>query len=55
MKIQRSSFELKLNENSLEILGTLEFDETCSTTPFLHLLTRKNKFPANMSQNLNYF
>jgi hypothetical protein len=28
----------------MEILGTLEFDETWSTTPFLHLLTRKNKF-----------
>jgi hypothetical protein len=55
MKIQRNSCELKLNENLLEILGTLEFDETWPTTPFLHLLTRKNKFPVNMGQNLNSF
>jgi hypothetical protein len=55
MKIQRSSYELKLNGNSLEILGPLEFDETWPTTPFLYLLTRKNKFPVNMGQNLNSF
>jgi hypothetical protein len=46
---------LKLNENSLKILETLEFDGTWPTTPFLDLLIRKNKFPANMSQNLNSF
>jgi hypothetical protein len=44
MKIQKSSYELKLNGNSLEILGTLKFDETWPTTPFLHLLTRKINF-----------
>jgi hypothetical protein len=55
MKIQRSSYELKLNGNSLKILGTLEFDETWSIAPFLHLLTRKNKFPMNVGQNLNSF
>jgi hypothetical protein len=46
---------LKLNGNSLEILVTLEFDETWSTTLFLHLLTRKNNFPVNTGQNLNSF
>jgi hypothetical protein len=53
MKIQRSSYELKLNGNSLEIVGTLEFEETWTTTPFLHHLTRKNNFLVNMGQNLN--
>jgi hypothetical protein len=55
MKIQIISYELKLNGNSLEILGTLEFDETWPTAPFLYLLTRKNKLLANMCKNLNSF
>jgi hypothetical protein len=55
MKIQRNSYDLNLNGNSLEILGTLKFDETWPRAPFLHHLTRKNKFLMNMGQNLNSF
>jgi hypothetical protein len=29
-----NSYELKLNGSSLEILGTLKFDETWPTAPF---------------------
>jgi hypothetical protein len=34
----------------LKILGDLEFDETCPTTSFVHLIERKNKFQANIGQ-----
>jgi hypothetical protein len=38
----------------MEILGTLEFDETCPTAPLLHLISRKNKFPTNMDQKFEF-
>jgi hypothetical protein len=34
----------------LKILGVIELDETWSKASFVHLIERKNKFQANMSQ-----
>jgi hypothetical protein len=45
-KIQRSLYELSFNRNSLENLGTLEFDEIWPTKSLLYLVSRKNKFQA---------
>jgi hypothetical protein len=36
----------------LKILGDLEFDKTWSTASFVHLIEGKNKFQANMVQEL---
>jgi hypothetical protein len=49
-KNQRCPYELIGNKNLLEILGTLEFDATWPSTPFLHLLPRKNNFQQNGSK-----
>jgi hypothetical protein len=38
----------------LEILGDLEFDETWPTTSFLHLIKRRNKFPAKVDQKFEF-
>jgi hypothetical protein len=45
---------LNFNENSLEILGIWEFDETWSTCFLLHLVARKNKFPPKMAQEFEF-
>jgi hypothetical protein len=45
---------LKFNGNSLEILGTLDFDEIGLTSPSLHLVPRKNKFQANIGQEFEF-
>jgi hypothetical protein len=54
MKIQRSSYGLNFNGETQEILGTLEFDEIYPTCFLLHLVARKNKFPAKVDLNLNF-
>jgi hypothetical protein len=45
---------LNLIRNSLEILGTLEFDEIWLTLSLLHLIARKNKFPAKECQKFEF-
>jgi hypothetical protein len=39
-------YELKTRKNSLDKLGTLEFDEIRLTISFLHLIVKENKFLA---------
>jgi hypothetical protein len=46
IKIQRILYGWNLITNSVEILGTLEFGETLLASSLLHLIARKNKFPA---------
>jgi hypothetical protein len=43
-------YESKTRKNSLDKLGTMEFDETGPTPSFVHLIDGKNKFQANMGQ-----
>jgi hypothetical protein len=43
-------YESKTRKNSLDKLGTMEFDETRPTPSFVHLIDEKNKFQANMGQ-----
>jgi hypothetical protein len=38
----------------MEILGNLEFDKLGVTSCLLHLVTRKNKFQANMGQGFEF-
>jgi hypothetical protein len=38
-------------ENSLEKLGTLDFDEIWPTSSELPLIARKNQFPSKEDQN----
>jgi hypothetical protein len=45
---------LNFNRNSQEILGTLEFDEIWLTSSLLHLIARKNKFPARVGQKFEF-
>jgi hypothetical protein len=45
---------LNFKEKSLEILGTLKFDEISLTTSLSHLITRKNKFPAKRDQKFEF-
>jgi hypothetical protein len=45
---------LNFHINSLENLGTLEFDEILLTSSLLHLIARKNKFPANEDQKYEF-
>jgi hypothetical protein len=54
MKIQRSLYVSNFNENSLEILGIWEFDETWPICSLLHLVARKNKFPTKMAQEFEF-
>jgi hypothetical protein len=37
-------------ENSLENLGTLDFDEIWPASSWLHLIARKNQFSSNEDQ-----
>jgi hypothetical protein len=43
---------LKLRNIGLKILGDLEFDETWPITSSVYLIEGKNKFQANVSQEL---
>jgi hypothetical protein len=45
---------LKSRKNSLEILGNWEFDEIWPTGSLLFLVSRKNKFQANMGQGFEF-
>jgi hypothetical protein len=45
---------LKSNKNSLEILGTLDFNEIWLASSWLHLIARKNKFPAKEHQKFEF-
>jgi hypothetical protein len=49
-KIQRCFYELNFNGNSVENLGTLEFDKIWLERSLLHLIASKNKFPAKEHQ-----
>jgi hypothetical protein len=54
MKIQRIFYELNANRNSLEILGTLEFNEIWQVSSLLHIIARKNEFPAKENQKFEF-
>jgi hypothetical protein len=45
---------LKSRKKSLEILGSLEFDEIWLTSSLLHHIARKNIFPAKEDQNFEF-
>jgi hypothetical protein len=45
---------LNFNRNSLEIFGTLEFDEIWLTISLLRLIGRKNKFLAKGDQKFEF-
>jgi hypothetical protein len=38
----------------MEFLGTLEFDKICLTISLLHLIARKNNFPAKEDQKFEF-
>jgi hypothetical protein len=40
--------------NSLENLGTLDFDEIWPASSWLHLLARKNQFPSKEDQKIEF-
>jgi hypothetical protein len=54
MKIQRSLHKSKTRKNSLDKLGTLEFDETWLTSSLLHLIAKENDFPAKEDQKFEF-
>jgi hypothetical protein len=41
-------------ENSLENLGTLDFDEISPASSWLHLIAKKNQFPSNEDQKFEF-
>jgi hypothetical protein len=45
---------LDFKENSLEFLGTLEFDEIWLTSSLLHLIARKNIFLAKEDKEFEF-
>jgi hypothetical protein len=45
---------LNSHRNSLEILGTLEFDEIWLASSLLYLIARKNKFPAKEDHKFEF-
>jgi hypothetical protein len=45
---------LNSHRNSLEILGTLEFDEIWLASSLSHLIDRKNKFLAKEDQKFEF-
>jgi hypothetical protein len=45
---------LKSEKNSLEILGTLDFNEIWLASSLLHFIARKNKFPAKEDQKFKF-
>jgi hypothetical protein len=49
-KIHRTAMSWNSLENSLENLGTLDFDEIWPPSSWLHLITRKNQFPSKEDQ-----
>jgi hypothetical protein len=47
-------YELNANRNSLEILGTLEFNEIWQVRSLSYLIARKNKFPAKENKKIEF-
>jgi hypothetical protein len=45
---------LNFDRNLLEILGTLDFNEICPASSLLHLIARKNQFPAKEDQKFEF-
>jgi hypothetical protein len=45
---------LKFTKNSLENLGTLDFDEIWPASFWLHLIVRKNPFPLKEDQKFEF-
>jgi hypothetical protein len=45
---------LNFKENSLEILGTLEFDEIWLTSSLSDLIASKNKFPVKGDKKFEF-
>jgi hypothetical protein len=45
---------LKSKKNSLEIVGTLDFNEIWLASSLLHLIARKNKFQAKEDQKFEF-
>jgi hypothetical protein len=45
---------LNFHRNSLENLGTLEFDAIWFTSSLIHLIAWKNKFPAKEDQKFEF-
>jgi hypothetical protein len=45
---------LNLNRNLLEILRTLDFNEIWPESSLLHLIARKNPFPAKEDQKVEF-
>jgi hypothetical protein len=45
---------LKHKENSLDKLGTLEFDEIWLTGSLLHLIAKENEFPLKEDQKFEF-
>jgi hypothetical protein len=45
---------LKSKKNSLEILEILDFNEIWLVSSWLHLIARKNKFPAKEDQKFKF-
>jgi hypothetical protein len=54
MKIQRSLYESKTRNNSLDKLETLEFDDIWLTSSLLHLIAKENEFPAKEDQKFEF-
>jgi hypothetical protein len=47
-------YESKTRKNSLDKLGTLEFDELWITSSLLHLTAKENEFPAKEEQKFKF-
>jgi hypothetical protein len=45
---------LKLKKNSLEILGTFDFNKIWLASSLLHLISRKNEVPAKEDQKFEF-
>jgi hypothetical protein len=53
-KIQRSLYESKTRNNSLDKLETLEFDDIWLTSSLLHLIAKENEFSAKEDQKFEF-
>jgi hypothetical protein len=54
LKIGEASMSRNSLENSLENLGTLDFDEIWPASSLLHLTTRKNQFISKEDQKFEF-
>jgi hypothetical protein len=53
-KNQRTYMSWNLLENSLQNLGTLDFDEIWPASSWLHLIARKKQFPSKEDQKVEF-